>query len=258
MREPFGQQTRPSISERVIDSLDERLGVRSIWAALMDRHIPRSVNWWYTLGSATLFVFTLQVVTGIFLAAYYVPSPDHAYDSVQYIMNEVIFGQVVRGLHHWGASAMVVLVVAHMLRVIVMGAYKYPREFTWTAGVFLLLLTFGFGFTGYLLPWDEKAYWATTVGTNMAGTVPVVGGFILRVLRGGADLGAVTLARFFAFHVLLLPALIVPLVGLHLFMVVRIGISGAPDRAYEREQQARQRGYSGISGLPKRSGIPKR
>lgn len=242
----FNQQARPSLFERTIDSLDERLGVRAVWAAIMDRHIPRSVNWWYTLGSASLFVFTLQAVTGIFLANYYVPTPDHAYDSVQYINSEVIFGQFVRGLHHWGASAMVVLVVAHMLRIIVMGAYKYPREFTWVVGVFLLLLTFGFGFTGYLLPWDEKAYWATTVGTNMAGTMPVIGGFVLRVLRGGSDLGAVTLARFFAFHVLLLPALITILIGVHLFMVIKIGISGAPDRAYEQDLQARRRGLSSL------------
>ncbi len=222
------------------------MGVRAVWAAIMDRHIPASVNWWYTLGSATLFVFTLQAITGIFLAAYYVPTPDHAYDSVQYIMNQTMFGPLVRGLHHWGASAMVVLVVAHMLRVVVMGAYKYPREFTWTVGVFLLLLTFGFGFTGYLLPWDEKAYWATTVGTNMAGTVPAVGGFLLKVVRGGSDLGAVTLARFFSFHVLALPALAALLVLVHLFMVIRIGISGAPNLPYERQQRVRRQGMTGL------------
>ncbi len=243
------QRARASSIDRFVYGLDERLGIRAIWAALMDRHIPRSVNWWYTLGSATLFVFGLQVLTGIFLATYYVPAPDHAYDSIQYIMSETVFGPLVRGLHHWGASAMVVLVVAHMLRVIVMGAYKYPREYTWVVGVFLLLLTLGFGFTGYLLPWDEKAYWATTVGTNMAGTVPEIGDFLLKVVRGGPELGAVTLARFFAFHVLLLPSVTALLIGVHLFMVVRIGISGTPDRTYEQQLWANRRWPT---GLPRR------
>lgn len=214
--------------DRILDWVDERIEVRSIWAALMERHIPLGVNWWYTLGSATLFVFTLQAVTGMFLSMYYSPSPDHAYDSIVFIMDEVIFGRVVRGLHHWGASAMVVLVTAHMLRVFFMGAYKYPREMTWMVGVVLLLLTLGFGFTGYLLPWDEKAYWATTVGTNMAGTVPFAGDFLFKVTRGGAELGAVTLTRFYGLHMLVLPALTLVFVGIHVFMVVKQGISAPP------------------------------
>ena len=212
----------------VVNWLDERIGTNQVWEVLFLRKIPKGVNWWYTLGSATLFAFILQAVTGMFLAMYYAPTPDHAYDSIQYIMNEVVFGQVVRGLHHWGASAMVVLVVLHMLRIIVMGAYKYPREATWIVGVVLLLLTFGFGFTGYLLPWDEKAYWATTVGTNMVGTVPFVGGFLLVAARGGSDLGALTLTRFYAIHMLFLPSLTVGFIALHLFMVIRQGISVPP------------------------------
>lgn len=212
----------------IVDWLDERIGIKSVWDVIMERHIPVGVNWWYTLGSATLFVFTLQAITGMFLAMYYSPSPDHAYDSIQYIMNQIMFGQVIRGLHHWGASAMVVLATFHMLRVFFMGAYKYPREATWVVGVVLLLLTLGFGFTGYLLPWDEKAYWATTVGTNMSGTVPYVGELLFKIARGGSELGAVTLTRFYSVHMLVLPSLTLVFVAIHLFMVIRQGITAPP------------------------------
>ncbi len=218
---------------RAYSWLDERADLTRTFSPLLFRKIPRGVGWWYTFGSATLFVFILQAVTGIFLAMYYSPSPDHAYDSVEYLTQEIAMGSFVRGLHHWGASAMVVLVVVHMLRIVIMAAYKYPRELTWIVGVFLLLLTMGFGFTGYLLPWDEKAYWATTVGTNMAGTVPVIGGYLLKLLRGGSELGAVTLTRFYAFHVLLLPALSGALVAAHLYLVVKQGISAPPEREPE-------------------------
>ncbi|HEX9016123.1 MAG TPA: cytochrome b N-terminal domain-containing protein [Chloroflexota bacterium] len=210
--------------------LDSRADLTRTFSPLLFRKIPKGVGWWYTFGSATLFTFVLQAVTGAFLAMYYSPSPDHAYDSVQYVTNEAIMGSFIRGLHHWGASAMVVLVVLHMLRVVIMAAYKYPRELTWLLGVGLLIVTMGFGFTGYLLPWDEKAYWATTVGTNMAGTIPLVGGWLLRLVRGGADLGAVTLTRFFSLHVLFLPALAGAIIAGHLFLVVKLGISAPPDR----------------------------
>jgi len=134
--------------------LDERLGWRGVWETVFLRKIPK-VNWWYTLGSATLFVAVNQAVTGILLTIYYVPTPDHAYDSVQFITTEVTAGWLIRGLHHYGASAMVILSILHMIRVIVMGAYKYPREMTWFTGVGLLLVVVGFGFTGYLLPWEK-------------------------------------------------------------------------------------------------------
>jgi ubiquinol-cytochrome c reductase cytochrome b subunit len=213
--------------------LDERTGVGKVWEAIFLRRMPARLGWAYTLGSATLFVFALQVITGMFLAMYYSPSPDHAYDSIQYIMNEVTFGSVVRGLHHWGASAMVVLVVLHMLRVFILGAYKFPREVTWAVGVILLLLSLGFGFTGYLLPWDEKAYWATTVGTNIMGLTPGLGGFLLRAVRGGSDLGALTLARFFSVHTLFLPAATVGAIVAHMYLVIRNGISAPPDATAE-------------------------
>jgi quinol-cytochrome oxidoreductase complex cytochrome b subunit len=211
------------------DWLDERAGWRQIWETIFLRKIPK-VNWFYTLGSATLFLAVNQIVTGILLTIYYVPTPDHAYDSVQYITTQVAMGWLIRGLHHWGASAMVVVVVLHMLRVIFYGAYKYPREVTWITGVLLLLVVIGFGFTGYLLPWDQKAYWATTVGTRIAGTPPILGDYLLRIMRGGAELSAVTLARFFGTHIWVLPAVLALLIGVHLYLVIKIGISAVPKK----------------------------
>ncbi len=215
------------MAERVFTWLDERLGLTAIYNTVLDRKVPK-VNWWYTLGSASLFLFVIQAVTGMFLTVYYVPSPDHAYDSVQYIMNGVAFGWLIRGIHHWGASLMVLFVFIHMLRTFFFGAYKYPREVTWLTGVFLLLTTLGMGFTGYLLPWNQRAYWATTVGTEIPGTAPFIGSFIERILRGGTDLSAVTLARFFAVHIWFLPAIILLLIAVHMYLVIRLGISNIP------------------------------
>ena len=209
--------------------LDERVSWRQVWETIFLRKIPK-VNWFYTLGSATLFVTVNQAVTGILLTLYYVPTPDHAYDSVQYITTQIPAGWLIRGLHHWGASAMVVLVVLHMLRVIFYGAYKYPREVTWFTGVILLLVVIGFGFTGYLLPWDQKAYWATTVGTRIAGTPPLIGDYLLRIMRGGENLSAVTLVRFFGTHVWVLPATLMLVLGIHMYLVIRIGISAVPKK----------------------------
>jgi len=217
------------MASRMGNWLDERLGWRSVWDALFLRQIPK-VNWLYTLGSATLFVSLNQLITGILLTIYYVPTPDHAYDSVMYITTQVPAGWLIRGLHHWGASAMVVLAALHMIRVILYGAYKYPREITWFSGVALLLVTLGFGFTGYLLPWDQKAFWATTVGTEIAGVAPLIGQAALRILRGGPELSAVTLARFFGVHVWILPASLMLLLLLHMYLVIRHGISAVPGR----------------------------
>lgn len=207
--------------------LDERLGLSEIYQVVLDRKVPK-VNWWFTMGSASLFLAVVQAITGIMLTVYYVPSPDHAYDSVNYIMNEVQFGWLVRGIHHWGASLLVITVFLHMLRVFFYGAYKYPREFTWITGVVLFLSTLGMGFTGYLLPWNQKAYWATTVGTEIAGTAPAVGGFFMKVLRGGQNLSGVTLARFFSLHIWIIPAVVLVTLGIHLYLVVRLGISHIP------------------------------
>ena len=218
------------ISGRVNGWVEERLETTPWLRHFLDRKVPGGVGWIQTLGSATLVTFMLLVVSGIFLAMNYSPTPEHAWDSIQYITDEVPLGSFIRGIHHWAASAMVVLVLLHMLRVFFMASYKYPRELTWVVGVFLLLLVLASSFTGYLLPWDQKAYWATTVGTEMAGSIPVIGNFALEVLRGGAEMGAATLTRFYTFHMVVLPPLIALLIGIHLFMVVKQGISAPPER----------------------------
>jgi quinol-cytochrome oxidoreductase complex cytochrome b subunit len=210
---------------------DEHLGLTDLYKGLLDRPEPKG-NWWNTLGSASMFLFLLQGATGIFLAVYYTPSPDHAYDSIVYIMNEVAFGWLIRGIHHWGATLMVVVVFIHLLRVFATASYKYPRELNWLIGCGLLLLTLGMGFTGYLLPMNQKSYWATVVGTSIAGTVPPtpLGEFILKALRGGTDISALTLSRFFAAHIWMLPAALAGLVGVHVYLVIRHGESAFPDK----------------------------
>jgi len=215
--------------KRIYDWLDERVGLQGMYKNLLDRPEPRG-SWWNTLGSASLFLFVLQGVTGIFLTTYYTPSPDHAYDSITYIMNSVAFGWLIRGIHHWGATLMVVVVFIHLLRVFVTASFKYPRELTWLIGVGLLILTLGMGFTGYLLPWDQRAYWATTVGTQIAGTAPWIGEFILKALRGGSELSALTLQRFFSAHIWMLPVLLGGLIGVHLFLIIRHGESHWPGK----------------------------
>ena len=217
---------------------DRRLDVRGLYRGLLDRPVPLGLSWWHTLGSATLTVFVVQMITGVVLAMFYSPSPDHAYESIQFLQRQVVAGRLLRAVHHWGSSAMVVLVMLHMIRVFAMGAYKYPREINWVLGVVLFGLVLGFGFTGYLLPWDQRAYWATQVGTSIASTVPYLGGALSLVLKGGAQLGAATLTRFYAFHVLWLPASLAAIVALHLAMVVRQGIA-APPRALEDGAPAR-------------------
>lgn len=214
--------------EKIYTWLNERLGLDDIYNTVLDRKVPKS-NWWFTLGSVNLFLFAIQVVTGMLLTVYYVPSPDSAYDSIQYIMNEVTGGWLIRGVHHWGASLMVLLVFIHMVHTFTYAAYKFPRELTWLSGAVLLLATLGMGFTGYLLPWNQKAYFATTVGTEIAATVPFIGEWILIALRGGTDLSAVTLARFFSVHIWWLPAIIAAVIGLHLYLVIRLGIAGPPE-----------------------------
>ena len=222
------------MASRIYEWLDSRLRLKPVKETLLDEPIPGGASWIYVFGSATLFLFALQAITGMFLAVYYAPTPDHAYDSIRYIETQALFGFFVRGLHHWGASAMVVVIGLHMLQVFLYGAYKPPREAMWIVGVLLLLLTMGFAFTGYLLPWDQNAYWATQVGINMVGSVPFVGTFLVKVMRGGDMLGALTLSRFFAVHVLFLPAAIVGLVALHMFILRRVGPAGPWSGGFER------------------------
>ena len=225
------------MGSRLYAWLDSRLNLKSMEKTLLDEPIPGGASWIYVFGSATLFLFGLQAITGMFLAVYYAPTPDHAYDSVQFIENQVTFGWFVRGLHHWGASGMIIAVGLHMLQVFLYGAYKPPRELMWMVGVLLLLIVLAFAFTGYLLPWDQTAYWATQVGINMVGTVPLVGDVLIKVLRGGETLGALTLSRFFAVHVLFLPAVIITGIALHMLILRRVGPAGPWD---ERKAASRR------------------
>lgn len=214
-----------SIASKIIDWIDERYRIKAILKPQMDEPIPGGAKWWYILGSSTLFVFFLQALTGVFLMIYYAPTPDHAYESIKYI-DSISFGWFVRGIHHWGASAMVILVALHMLRAFVWGAYKKPRELNWVSGVVLLLMVLAMGFTGYLLPWDQKAYWATEVGTSIAGTPPIIGSIIEGALRGGNELGALSLGRFFSIHTMIIPGIIALFIGFHLLFLVRAGPAG--------------------------------
>ena len=212
--------------------LNERLPLTE-FSAHLRKPLPKHINLLFSLGSLAMFLLLLQAATGAFLALYYSPSPEHAHNAVTYISEEVPFGSFVRGLHHWGASAMVILVFLHLLRVVIYSSYKAPRELTWIVGVLLLLVVLGFGFTGYLLPWDEKAYWATVVGVEISSTAPVLGDFVAKVMRGGTEIGAVTLARFYALHTIWLPWLAFGLVGVHLLLVRYYGSSGIPQNTPE-------------------------
>ena len=193
----------------LFDWLDARTGFRAGKSHLLDEPLPPGVGWWFVTGSILLFLLVLQLVTGVVLTMYYVPSPEFAYDSVRYITDRLPFGRLVRGLHFFGASFIVIAAVIHMLRVVLFGSYKKPREVTWMTGVVLLLLILGFALTGYLLPWDQKAYWATTVTINIARSTPLFGEQVAALMRGGVDLGALTLLRWYTAHVFLLPAALV-------------------------------------------------
>jgi quinol-cytochrome oxidoreductase complex cytochrome b subunit len=211
-----------------LDWLEERSGLVGGVRYFLFRKVPGDVNWFQTLGAATLTAFIVQALTGVILAMYYKPDPQNAYASIQYITNDLTFGWLVRGMHRWGASLFIILMFMHMGRVFLFGAYKYPRELNWIVGVLLLAIGMFEGFTGYLLPWDQTAYWATVVGININGTAPFLGPFIASLLRGGAEIGPDTLSRFYSIHMLLLPGAIMGLIGLHLYLVVRLGVTSPP------------------------------
>ena len=211
-----------------VDWVDERTSISGAGRWMMFRKVPKGTNWFYTLGSATMFAFLSQAMTGVFLAMYYDPSPTHAYESARYITNEAFLGEFVRGMHKWGSTVMVILVFLHMARTFFFGAYKYPRELNWVIGVVLLILTMTMSFTGYLLPFDQRSYWATIVGVNINGTGPLVGPYLSDFLRAGPDFGATTLSRFYAIHMLLVPGLLAALIGAHLYLVAKLGTTAPP------------------------------
>jgi hypothetical protein len=211
---------------RAADWVDARYGIKAPLEKALNKPVPtHALKWFYCLGGITAMLFAVLGVTGILLAFHYKPTPAEAYASIQFIESEVRFGAATRAIHHWAANGMIVMCVAHMLRVFISGAYKAPRELNWVGGVLLLFMTLAFGFTGYLLPWDQRAFWATTVGTEIAGGVPDLGPLVLVFLRSGWTVSAQTLGRFFAAHVLVLPAATVVLMGLHFLMVRRQGIA---------------------------------
>lgn len=207
--------------------LDDRLGFSTTVKPLIEHPVPPT-GWDYTIGSATLIAFTVQVITGVALAFSYVPTPDHAYQSLDFITHGAILGNVVRGVHFWGASAMVLLVCAHAAQVFLIGAFKYPREVNWLSGTLLLVFTFGMAFTGQLLRWNQDAYWAVVVGASQAARAPLIGDFLTGILFAGGQIGGATLTRFYATHVFMIPAIIFGLLGIHLYLVIRHGVSEPP------------------------------
>jgi menaquinol-cytochrome c reductase cytochrome b subunit len=242
-----------------LDWVDERTAFVRGTKWFLFRNVPRDISWAQTLGFGTLIAFTSQVLTGVILAMYYQPSSGTdpltgkpaAYSSIEHITNDVTLGWLVRGMHRWGASVFVILMFLHMGRVFLFGAYKYPRELNWIIGVLILLLGMLMGFTGYLLPWDQTAYWATVVGINLNGTAPFAGPWLAQFLAGGPEIGSDTLAKWYALHMLLLPGALIALIIVHLYLVARLGVVSPPwsKEAAGRERPARVQAASTRAGL---------
>src|SRR6476660_10164439 len=216
-----------------LDWLEERSGLIGGVKYFLFRNVPADINWMQTLGSAALTAFLVQAITGVILAMYYVPSADInprtgkpiEWEAIVNITDHLTMGWLVRGMHRWGASVFIILMFLHMGRLFLFGAYKYPRELNWIIGVLILATGMFEGFTGYLLPWDQTAYWASVVGININGTGPFIGPFLASFLRGGAEIHPDTLSRFYALHMLRIPGALFALIGLHLYLVVRLGVS---------------------------------
>jgi menaquinol-cytochrome c reductase cytochrome b subunit len=222
----------------VVGWVDERTGGTPFLTGMLFRKVPKGTNWFYTLGSGTLFAFIVQAITGVFLAMYYTPSATQAYGSITHLTNDVFLGEFVRGLHKWGATVMIILIFLHMARTFFFGAYKYPRELNWVIGVVLLILTLVMGLTGYLLPFDQRSYWATIVAMNITASGPVLGPYLADFLRAGAEFEATTLPRFYAVHMLLVPGAIIALIGAHLYLVVKLGTTAPPWLRAERKPKS--------------------
>ncbi len=210
----------------ILDYINVRLGFLTRHRRIMDKPVPAWINYFYCFGGVTFTLFLVQVLTGLLLSVFYSPSEAEAYQSIQLLSKAVPLGNLLRSTHHWAANLMVVMVILHMLRVFVTGSYKNPRELNWVAGALLLVMTMSFGFTGYLLPWDQKAYWATVVGTNMLGSVPFIGAGLASLVRGGAEVSGRTLLRFYSMHVLWFPVLTAVFLWVHFHILRRLGISG--------------------------------
>jgi quinol-cytochrome oxidoreductase complex cytochrome b subunit len=214
------------IFQRIFDWMDERAKLHQyVKKNILDKPVPQGINFTFCFGGISFFLYVMLAVTGYSMTIYYVPSPGQAYNTVDYITHEIPMGSIIRNVHYWSANLLIATLSLHMLRVFVYGAYKKPREINWMTGVLLLMLILASGFTGSLLPWDQKAYWATKVGTSIMGTVPFAGQYLLKITRGGTDLGAMTLVRFYALHVMFLPLATVMLLVGHFFMIRRHGVS---------------------------------
>jgi menaquinol-cytochrome c reductase cytochrome b subunit len=239
--------TKPTAKDQAVEGvasvvgwLEERTGASAFLRFFLYRKVPKGTNWFYTLGTATMFAFLSQAVTGVFLAMYYEPDPTRAYESAARITNEVFLGEFVRGMHKWGSTVMIILIFVHMGRVFFFGAYKYPRELNWLIGVVLLVLTLMMGLTGYLLPFDQRSFWATVVAVNLNSSGPIVGPYLADFLRVGSEFGPTTISRFYALHMLAIPGLIAALIAAHLYLVVKLGTTAPPWLKAEKKDLLRE------------------
>jgi len=233
---------------------DDRTGLGSALGPVIKHPVPpNSASWFYVFGSATLFAFMLQVATGVALAFMYVPSAGEAYQSLQYITDQTTFGRIVRGMHNWGASAMILLIGIHMIRVYLTAAYKFPREMHWISGVVLWALTVIMAFSGQVIRWDQTAVWSTIVAAEQAGRIPFIGEWVAQFLIGGGAIGGATLSRMFAYHVFIVPALLFLFIGLHLYLVIKNGISEFPKAGKPVNPETYREEYE---EMVKKKGIP--
>lgn len=244
------------VFKRAGEWVEDRTGLARFAAPILRHKVPDTNwkdGWWYVLGSATLVAFVIQVVTGIVLATSYVTSTGDAYDSLEFISKNAVFGGLIRGMHYFGASAMVLFIGMHALHVFLIGSFKFPREMNWLTGVVLLLTTLAMGFTGQLLRWDQTAVWSVVVAASMASRTPFIGDPVAQFVLAGNTIGGATLSRFFAFHVFFIPAIIFIILGFHLYLVLRNGVSEPPRRGEAVDPKTYRRKYH---ELLKKDGVP--